>query len=130
MENEIIKHHFEMLIMMGTTGMIWWVSGLAFCMSLLKSYISMDTDCIYLVQLEYIIILFFISIIIFGLAMSWYSVELRDNLLHCFNINELRIYGPRINIFFNIIKNGILIGTSSFFLFFLVAVYAIFSKKR
>ena len=122
----IINKTFELLVMMGNAGMLWWISGIVFCVSLIKMYYGLLQDEsineYYIKMITVFITLFFCSTVVFGLTMTHQSSLLFINISHF--ITNYHMYEH----LFDIISKGFLIGTSSFFLILLSWLFMITGK--
>jgi hypothetical protein len=120
--------------MMGNTGMWWWMSGIVFCVSLIKMYFGLLNDKTineyYITMITVFITIFFCSTVVFGLVMVYQTNLLFLNISYF--VSNYHMYEP----LFEIVNKGFLMGTSSFFLilmswlFMLTGKFSKYSKEN
>jgi hypothetical protein len=133
-ETLIINKTFDLLAMMGNTGMLWWMSGIVFCVSLIKMYLGLveneDINEYYLKMITIFITMFLCSTVVFGLVMVYQTDLLFLNISHL--ASNYHMYEP----LFGVVNKGFLMGTSSFFLilmswlFMLTGKFSKYSKEN
>ena len=129
MKNIILEGYFNMLIMIGHIGMLWWVSTSVMCIALIKhtmNYNQKHYKLFYTKGICALICLFFLSIIGYGLYMAKSVIVLKEKFLFIIGYDNF-IECP-IDPIFSIICAGYLIGTSSFVLALVAWFYVLYSK--
>ncbi len=124
----IVEKSFDMLTLFGSTGMLWWVSGIVFCVSLIRMYMGYDCENCdlnksFIVVITVLITLFMCSTVTYGLVMAYQVNELFINTSSIVGIGS-----EKIEPFYNTIRSGYLIGTSSFFLILICWIFVVINK--
>ena len=127
----ILEKKLELLTTIANTSMLWWVSSVVFCAGLLGTIWSRKAEIRVLPfrkSLGFLLYFFFASIVIYGLLVFIVvAVEFHDVRLLLEQLNApIGLYNAE----FMWILIGMLIGTSSFLIFFVVWHLLWYSIRR
>lgn len=129
MNDIVVQAHFDMLTMLGNSGMVWWVSSIVFYTTIFKytaDYKSKDRQIPYLLVI--FMGLFLLSFIVFGAMMAIFVGELKIELITSFGILCPESNG--ISILFHIVEYGFLLGAATFALLFICWTYILVDAQR
>ena len=128
----LLEKNLEFLLLMGSAGMLWWVSGTSFCLALFKTlYPVRDTirDRTLFLAIGIYVSILIASMLGYGLSMAYLTNKLyleTNSLL--LNIDISLGYYARL--MFRIIHVSFIVGSSSFILFLLVWLHSWFIDKN
>ena len=131
MNNVLLEKHFDMLIMLGHIGMLWWVSSTVLCISIINytmKYSHEKDNLFYTTGLCILIGVFFLTITLYGIVMARYAMILKEALFTAVYF-DVTGCGANIEPLFSMVSIGYLIGASSFVLMLVGWLYVLHSKR-
>lgn len=122
----IVEKKFEFLQTYGNASMLWWVSSVVFCASLVAAVWRFRKDVIILPKgamhtLFFIVAMFFLSIVVYGVLTQFFIEKLRQELLEAITRIE-----PSLNVGtfeYTVVAVLIGLGTTSFTLILVVWIF-------
>lgn len=130
-EEVVLRGIFNTVIMMGHMGMLWWVSGMAFCLSVIKIMVTHDKEKYPMAHYECVVIfitILFGSIIVFGLIMMIHGSKLQNDAISIISKSGKEFYP--VETIFSVVILGFGLGTSSFILIFAIWLYILIDKVQ
>ena len=129
-EADLINNYFDLINTFGDVVILWWIASVGFSAAILKLTIEYDfiKNKALNVGLAGLIVLFFISLIVFGLFNSYYIVKISQGILALTPLELL--HKSRIDLILNKLHFQFLFPTSTFLLFFISWLWLIRQKRN
>lgn len=129
---EVIKNNFNIVTLAWSSGMVWWLSASAFCLTLItKLYPNKEElkEQGYHVPIGIFVSLFLVSMILFGVATLYELSLIEQDINVSFIASCSSIEIPGMEHIFTIVRKLYLISTSTMVVFLLSWIYLWFSEK-
>lgn len=127
-ERDLIENYFNLINTFGEVIILWWIAGVGFCSAILKLTIGHDLikNKVLNIGLASMVIMFFISLIVFGLFNSYYVSKISQSILAITPLDL--IHQSQLDLILNKLNWQFLFPTSTFLLFFIGWLYLIRQK--
>lgn len=122
----LIEQKISVMNTLAQVCMIWWVSGTAFCGSILAWIWTKRKElkhAQYLTVLGSVLFVFFLTILGFGGLLVWYTVQLETELGTTLSQLPAGNNWPTFMLEVTVFRYGMLIGSSSFILLLIVWLF-------
>ena len=127
-EQNLIDNYFTLINTFGDIIILWWIAGVGFCGAILKLTMehNIEDNKSYNQGLAGMIIIFFMSLICFGLFNSYYVVSLCQGIIGLVPLELL--HQGKVSLILEKMNLQFLFPTSTFILFFIVWLWLIKQK--